>query len=90
MYKILVITTKGCEACEIAINNIKEAISQADADIEIETKDFKEVPKDFIKRNGIKDFPAIFYLTSSIVKFKCIGTYPVAVFLRWIDIHFKK
>lgn len=88
MNKILIVTTQGCEACNIAINNVKAAVEQSSKDIEIEVKDWHDFPRKFITSNKIKDYPtAIFCKHPSVINFKCSGSYPAAVYLRWIDLH---
>lgn len=86
--KILLITTKGCEGCAIAKENIKLAITQSSKNIELEVVDKDEVKKDFVIANKIKDFPTTFYLINERVVHKSIGSYPAPVYLRWIDIYF--
>lgn len=89
MNKILIITTKGCEACEIAKRNIEIAIMQASSNITIQTEDWKNISKDFIKRNNIKDYPTVLYMYDDTILNKAIGSFPSAVYLRWIDMYFK-
>lgn len=90
MNKILIITTKGCEACEIAKHNIEIAVMQASANITIQTEDWQNVSKDLISKNRINDFPTVLYLIDKNVINKAVGSYPSAVYLRWIDMYFKK
>lgn len=87
--KILLITTKHCEACNIAEKNIKQAMSQSSKKITLEIKDIAEMDKKFLKDNKITDFPTVVYIKDDVIKFKRTGTYPSIMFLRWIDIHFK-
>lgn len=87
--KILLITTKNCEACNIAEKNIKQAMAQSSKKITLEVKDIKEIDKKFLKDKKITDFPTTLYIINDVIKFKCTGTYPSVMFLRWIDIHFK-
>lgn len=89
MYKILIVTTTGCEACTIAKNNIENAVAQSNADITIESVDYHELTRKFIVGNKIKDYPTALYIKHNIIVHKATGTYPQAVYLRWIDIHFK-
>ena len=90
MFKILILTTEGCEACDIAKCNVNAAIVQS-SNIEItrEVKDWHEMDKSFINANKIKDFPAVLYICDDIVVNKTIGTYPSIVYLRWINMYFK-
>ena len=87
--KILIITTEGCEACNIAEKNVKSALMQFSKDVEIEVKDRSECKK-IIKQNNIKDFPAVLYITYNVIRCKHIGSYPIPVYLRWMDMYFKK
>lgn len=88
MNKILVITTKGCEACDIAIQNIKQAVYQSSKDIYVESRDWHDLHRNFIVAHKVKDYPTILYMIDSNVVNKVCGTYPIAVYLRWIDIYF--
>ena len=36
MYKIVIVTTEGCEACNIAEDNITAAVAQSSVDVDIE------------------------------------------------------
>lgn len=90
MNKILIITTEGCEACSIAKCNINAAIVQSSIDIDVEDKDWHDINRKFIITNKIKDFPTVIYFVDDKIVNKTVGTYPSAVYLRWIDIYFKK
>lgn len=90
MNKILVITTKGCEACNIAVNNVKTAINQTSKNINLEITDYNNIDRHFLKKERIKDFPAIVYFVDDKIMNKSIGTNPIIVYLRWIDMFFKK
>ena len=89
MYKIVIVTTEGCEACNIAQRNVDVAIVQARQDIEIEVKDWHNIEKDLIVKNKVKDFPTVLYFIDDKVIHKAVGSYPSAVYLRWIDMYFK-
>lgn len=89
-YKILIITTKGCEACSILRDNVKQAISAHSLDIELETKDRSECDKKWLTTNRVHDFPAIFLIQNDIIRYKYIGSMPPIVILRWCDIYFNK
>lgn len=90
MNKILILTTEGCEACDIAKRNVDIAVLQANVEIETESKDWHEEKREFIVKNKIKDFPAVLYFVNDRLVNKAIGSYPSAVYLRWIDMYFKK
>lgn len=89
MNKILILTTEGCEACDIAKDNVSKAILNTDKTIKVDVKDWHEMTRDFIISNKIKDFPAVLYIVNGAVVHKAIGTYPFIVYLRWIKLHFK-
>ena len=89
MNKILILTTEGCEACTIAEANVDIAMSQATTEIMIQVDDWHKVSKDFIIKNHIKDFPTVLYIIDDKVIHKAVGSYPSAVYLRWIDMYFK-
>ena len=89
MYKIVIITTEGCEACEIAKRNVDIAMSQATTEIMIQVNDWHKVSKDLIVKNKVKDFPTVLYIIDDKVIHKAVGSYPSAVYLRWIDMYFK-
>lgn len=90
MNKILILTTEGCEACDIANHNVDIAIFQSNEEIEKEVKDWHEEKREFIVKSKIKDFPTVLYFVDGRLVNKAVGTYPSAVYLRWIDIYFKK
>lgn len=89
MNKILILTTEGCEACDIAQRNVDIAMSQATTEIQIEVKDWHEEKRDFIIKNKVKDFPTVFYFIDNKLIHKAVGSYPSAVYLRWMDMYFK-
>lgn len=87
--KILLITTKGCDGCTIAKRNIFQALSNTSKKINLEIRDCEELTKTYIRKLGIKDFPAIILLKDDEIKVKYVGSVPTIVILRWIDVHFK-
>ena len=89
MNKILILTTEGCEACDIAKRNVDIAMSQATTEIMIQVDDWHKVSKDLIVKNKVKDFPTVLYFIDDKVIHKAVGSYPSAVYLRWIDMYFK-
>lgn len=88
-YKVTLVTTRGCESCAIARNNIKEAINQHSKKIEFNELTKEEFGLDRLKRLKVKDFPFILFSTDDIVRFTRVGTSPIVLFLRWFDIWFK-
>lgn len=89
MFKILIITTEGCEGCNIAKRNIENAILQTSKPITIDTMDYHKVPVKIISKYKVKDYPAVLYFINDTCVSRSIGSYPVAVYLRWIDMYFK-
>jgi len=90
MYKIVIVTTEGCEACNIAEDNITAAVAQSSVDVDIIIKDFHEYNKKEQKIYRLKDYPTVLYFVNNEVVHRAVGTYPVPVYLRWIDVYFKK
>lgn len=89
MYKIVIVTTEGCEACNIAEDNITAAVAQSSVDVDIIIKDFHEYNKKEQKIYRLKDYPTVLYFVNNEVVHRAVGTYPVPVYLRWIDVYFK-
>ena len=88
MYKILVITTTKCEACNIAKSNVSSAV-EGYKNISLVIKDRKDVDKAFLKENKIKDFPTVLYMIDDRIVSKSCGTYPTVVYTHWIKMYFK-
>ena len=89
MYKIVIVTTEGCEACNIAEDNITAAVAQSSVDVDIIVKDFHEFSRQEQKIYKLRDYPTILYFTDDNLCYTAVGTYPVPVYLRWIDMYFK-
>lgn len=89
MNRVVLVTTQGCEACEIMKNSINQAIALTKKTIDFEVIDFRQLAKDFIRANNIKDFPTTVMYKGNIKTRKEIGTRPYIVVLRWFDIDFK-
>lgn len=88
MNNILIITTEGCEACDIAVDNVTKALLNAKKKINLEVNDFHNINKQYIVQNKIKDYPTVIYTINGNIVCKSVGSYPAAVYLRWIDIYF--
>ena len=89
MNKILLVTTKGCEGCNIMHKSIKQALSNTSKKIEYVTKDITELSKDEKSKLKTSDFPTtIFYRNNRITRQE-VGTRLYIVVLRWIDVDFK-
>lgn len=87
-YKIALIKTQGCESCSIMAENIETAVAQTKRDVEVVEYNRRDLPKEYLKQEKIKDFPTTLFMVNDIIKYKAVGSYPSAVVLRWIDIHF--
>ena len=89
MKEIILITTEGCQGCEIMSTSIRQAISLTKKDDicfkKYDIKDYKNSVKDL----KLSDFPTTIFKRDGKVTRKEIGTRPYIVILRWIDIDFK-
>lgn len=89
MNKIVLITTKGCEGCNIMHKNIKQALENTSKKIEYITKDISDLTKAEKAKLKSSDFPTtLFYKDTRLVR-KEVGTRPYIVVVRWIDVDFK-
>lgn len=89
IYKILLITTEGCAACDISKNNIQDAIEHSAVDIVFEVKDYTELPKKFIKENKIVDYPTALFYVNDNKQNTIVGSYPSSIYLKSINMYFK-
>ena len=89
MNKIVLITTKGCEGCNIMHKNIKQALENTSKKIEYITKDISDLTKAEKAKLKSSDFPTILFINNNRIVRKEIGTKPYIVVLRWIDVDFK-
>ena len=89
MYKIVIVTTEGCEACNIVEDNITAAVAQSSVDVDIIVKDFHEFNSNEQKLYKLRDYPTVLYFANDTLVYTSIGTYPVPVYIRWIDMYFK-
>ena len=91
-YTIVLLTTAGCQGCNIMHSNTLEAIHMSHKNIEYKRvdmlKDTKETEQ-YCRKFQIKDFPTILLFDGENLKYKYTGSMPTVVVLRWIDIHFK-
>lgn len=89
--KILIITTSGCLGCDIQNRNVEEAIEQVKSKFNIskELRNFRRVDRSFLYKINAKDFPTTVFLINGDIRFKCVGSYPVPVIIRWIDLYMK-
>lgn len=89
MNKIKIITIKDCEACNILVQNAREAVASTRKNVELIVKDKDDVNPKWLKANRIREYPAILVIEDDVILSRKIGCYPTIVLLRWIDIHFK-
>ena len=87
--KLILITTQGCQSCEIASKLTAEGVSLTQYDVELEKKDVSEVSKQWLKQYGITDFPTLLFMKNDSVKHKVTGTWPAIVIARWINVQLK-
>ena len=89
MNKIVLITTKYCEGCNIMHKSIKQALNCTSKKIEYVVKDISDLTKAEKAKLKLCDFPTtLFYKDTRLVR-KEIGTRPHIVVVRWIDVDFK-
>ena len=89
--KILVITTSGCIGCKIQQKNVFEAIKQAHkvGTIVQENLDWKRVSRTLLRECAVRDYPTTIFLVDNQPRFRCEGSYPIPVLIRWIDLYMK-
>ena len=89
MNKIVLVTTKGCEGCNIMHKSIKQALDCTSKKIEYVVKDVTELTKEEKSKLKTYDFPTtLFYKNNRITRLE-VGTRPYIVVVRWIDVDFK-
>lgn len=92
-YTLMLITLEGCQGCNIMFSNVVEAINKSRKPIEFKhiklAKNTIKNNKDVLNKYDIRDYPAVLFFNKDNLKYKYIGTMPITVILRWIDIHFK-
>lgn len=76
--KLLLIVTKGCEACKIANNLTKAAISNSNVDIVYEVTDVKQVSSALLKEVNVRDFPTTIMFKEGNVVDSYSGTKPIS------------
>ena len=90
MNKIFLITTVGCDACNIMQERIEEAIRQHEGVFE-----FERIDKDLARKHSLlhklqlHDFPTTLLYKDKDLRFGYVGTRPTIVILRWFDVWFK-
>lgn len=74
MIRLLVITTKGCEACKLTQTNIIKYLNiNNNKEITFMSKDISEIEDSFKKEHKLTDFPTIFLIKDNVVSDKYIG-----------------
>ena len=89
MNRITLITSEGCEGCEVMRNSIKTAIEKTKANVYIDEMDINKVNKGFIKKFRIEDTPCALFFKDDKFLFKKIGSVPSVVVVQWINVHYK-
>lgn len=88
-YKIELLTTKGCKACSVLKGILDDVMFRTSKDIEISIKDMSSVPTKKLKTMNVTDFPTTRFIKDGIEVFRMIGSNPIAVIVRYIDVYFK-
>ena len=86
--KLLLITTKGCEACQIMDNIIRRALYLYGKPVEYEIKSRLQVDDNFIREHHIDDYPTVVLYQDDIVVFITTGTKPAEALKKDMVIHF--
>lgn len=93
MKEIMLITTKGCAGCSIMRANINKALASTKKEniqyTEIDHKDLLDKNRKQYLAINPTDFPTVVFKRNHRIVRKEVGTRPVIVVLRWIDIDFK-
>lgn len=90
--KIRLVTTKGCEACKIMNNLIRQAITKSTfTHITIEIIDCEnERYRQFLNRYFVRDFPTMIFMRENQVLYKDTGTSTVNDIVKKIQYWFGK
>ena len=89
MNKIVLVTTKGCEGCNIMHKSIKQALDCTSKKIEYVVKDVTELTKEVKSKLKTYDFPTTLFYKNDRITRREVGTRPYIVVVRWIDVDFK-
>lgn len=76
--KLLLIVTEGCEACRIADNLTKTAISNSNVEITYEVIDVKQASTSLLKKAQVKDFPTTIMFKEGNIIDSYSGTKPIS------------
>ena len=88
-YRILLVVTKGCVACDIQERNINEAIKQSTKNIRFEKVLRTELKNKDIMKLKLKDFPTTALFVDDVLTFKFEGSLPTPIINRYIDLYMK-
>lgn len=88
-YTIKLLTIKGCKACYVLENIITNALNMTSKDINFVVNDMSKVSLDKLKKLNISDFPTTLFVKNNKEVYRMVGTNPVAVVLRYIDVYFR-
>ena len=88
-YTIELLTIQGCKACEVLRNIITNALNISTKDINFVIKDMSKVDLKELKALQITDFPTTRFIKDNKEVYRMIGTNPVAVIVRYIDVNFR-
>lgn len=80
--EIILLTTKGCEGCNIMRNILQEAI-KTESNIEYNEFEFPNIHDVSVYIGNVTDFPATFIKNNNIVKL-IIGTRPIPIIKKII------
>ena len=89
MNKIVLVTTTGCEGCNIMHKSIKQALDCTSKKIEYVVKDVTELTKEEKSKLKTYDFPTTLFYKNNRITRREVGTRPYIVVVRWIDVDFK-
>ena len=89
--KILIVTTPGCLGCDIQNRNVEEAIKTVKRKYHItkEVQDHRKADRSLLYKLNARDYPLTVFFVNNDIRFKCTGSYPAPVIVRWIDLYFK-
>ena len=76
MNKIYIITTQGCEACNIMINIIKSIYDSNKYKFEYAVVDRIYVPVWISNNVVLEDFPTVIFIKDNVIKYHFKGTKP--------------
>lgn len=85
---IKIIVTKGCSACDIQRTNVRKAIeSLKNSEITVDVIDVANMTKKETRQLNLQDFPTTLFYRDGGNTFKVVGTYPIPVIVRYIQLY---